>query len=72
MLVKIETYNDGEHWCARGIGRAIFTQGKTYESLLENIREAVNLHFDDRKEAPEVLLISELKSSRATAATGKR
>jgi predicted RNase H-like HicB family nuclease len=72
MLVKIETYNDGEYWCARGIGHAIFTQGKTYESLLEHIREAVNLHFDDRKEAPEVLLISELKSSRATAAAGKR
>lgn len=49
MLVKIETYFDGEHWCARGIGEDIFTQGDTLDDLFENIKEAVVIHFGDTK-----------------------
>lgn len=45
MLVKIEAYHDGEYWCARGIGEDIFVQGKTFDELIENIKEAVALHF---------------------------
>jgi predicted RNase H-like HicB family nuclease len=48
MLVKIEVYNDGDFWCARGIGEDIFTQGKTVDELYKNISEAVTLHFEDR------------------------
>ena len=44
MLVKIDTYFDGEFWCARGISEDIFTQGATYDELLKNIKEAVALH----------------------------
>jgi hypothetical protein len=47
VSVKFEVYSDGTWWCGRGIGVDIFTQGKTFEALLENIREAVQLHFDD-------------------------
>jgi hypothetical protein len=47
MLVKFEIYNDGEHWCARGIGVDIFTQGKTLDELMGNVKEAVELHFDE-------------------------
>ncbi|MEW6002467.1 MAG: type II toxin-antitoxin system HicB family antitoxin [Nitrospirota bacterium] len=47
MLVKIDTYFDGEYWCARGVNEDIFTQGKTYDELLKNIKEAVTLHFED-------------------------
>jgi len=47
MLVKAETYHDGEFWCARGIGFDVFTQGKTLDELMENVKEAVELHFDD-------------------------
>ncbi len=50
MLVKIETYFDGEFWCARGIGEDIFTQGATLDELFQNIKEAVALHFGDTKE----------------------
>ena len=46
-MVKLEAYYDGEFWCARGIGEDIFTQGRTFEELLENIKEAVALHFED-------------------------
>ena len=47
MIVKFEVYSDGTFWCARGIGVDIFTQGKTFRDLLNNIREAVKLHFED-------------------------
>jgi predicted RNase H-like HicB family nuclease len=69
MLVKIEAYHDGEYWCARGIGEDIFTQGKTFDELIENIKEAVALHFEDDKSLPDVLLLSEVKFSDATSPT---
>lgn len=64
MLVKIETYHDGEHWCARGLSHDIFTQGATYDELLVNIKEAVALHFDEEVlggKTIEVLVMSELE-----------
>ena len=30
-----------------------YTQGKTYEEALENIRDAIRLHLDDRLESGE-------------------
>lgn len=48
MLVKIEAYFDGEYWCARGTREDIFTQGKTLDELMENVKEAVSLHFEDQ------------------------
>jgi len=47
MFVKMDTYFDGEYWCARGVNEDIFTQGETYEELLKNIKEAVVLHFEE-------------------------
>jgi len=47
MLVKFEIYNDGEYWCARGIGVDIFTQGKTLDELMVNIKEAVEVHYGE-------------------------
>jgi hypothetical protein len=71
MLVKIEVYNDGESWCARGIGEDIFTQGSTVDELYKNIREAVALHFEDRTPPSEIdiLVVSELKPLYAPAAS---
>ncbi len=57
MLVKFEVYYDGEYWCARGIGADIFTQGKTLDELMENIKEAASLHFEDILETGEELKI---------------
>ena len=64
VLVKFEIYNDGEYWCARGIGVDIFTQGKTLDTLMKNIREAVEVHFDELLEKGEtikILSISEIE-----------
>jgi hypothetical protein len=71
MLVKIEVYNDGETWCARGIGEDIFTQGQTVDELYQNIREAVALHFEGELPSSDidVLIVSEMKLTHAPAAT---
>jgi len=64
VLVKFEIYNDGEYWCARGIGFDIFTQGKTLDDLMKNIREAVEVHFGELLEKGEtirILSISEIE-----------
>ena len=55
MLVKFETYNDGDFWCARGIGDDIFTQGKTLDELMKNIQEAVALHFEEELKENKVI-----------------
>ena len=73
VLVKLEIYNDGEYWCARGIGEDIFTQGKTLDELMDNIREAVELHFEDVLENGEdirILSISEIEVRSVVKATG--
>jgi hypothetical protein len=71
MLVKVEAYHDGESWCARGIGEDIFTQAETVDDLYKNIREAVELHFEDRipRSDIDILVVSELKLSHVPAAT---
>jgi len=49
MIAKIEIYNDGESWCARGIGEDIFTQGQTLDELYANIMEAVAVHYENEE-----------------------
>ena len=71
MLVKIETYFDGESWCARGIGEDIFTEGPTLDELYKNIKEAVALHFEELHEPITILTISEMKLTGAEIAAGK-
>jgi predicted RNase H-like HicB family nuclease len=64
MLVKFEIYNDGGYWYARGIGEDIFTQAKTFDERVTNLKEAVELHFEDsieRGEAVKIISISEFE-----------
>ena len=70
MLVKIETYFDGEFWCARGIGEDIFTQAKTLDELHQNIQESVSVHYGDTDEPVTILTLSEVKLANAKAPTG--
>lgn len=69
MLVKVEAYHDGQFWCARGIGEDVFTQGETFDVLLDNLKEALELHFEDQP-LPDVLLLSELNLKHAAPSTG--
>ena len=72
MLVKFEVYSDGRFWCGRGIGVDIFTQGRTLDKLMGNIREAVVLHFEEelaRGEPIRILTISECEVDPLARAT---
>ena len=69
MLVKMETYFDGEFWCARGIGEDIFTQGKTLDELYENIKEAASVHYGEIDEPLTILTLSEVKLANAKASS---
>jgi len=70
VLVKIETYFDGEFWCARGMGDDIFTQGNTLDELYQNIKEAVTVHYGEMDEPITILTLSEVKLVGAKAPTG--
>jgi hypothetical protein len=73
MLAKFEIYSDGTYWCGRGIGVDIFTQGKTLDELMENIREAVGLHFEDelgKGENIRIISISETEAGTVARAAG--
>jgi len=67
VRVKIETYFDGEVWCARGIGEDIFAQGNTLDELYQNIKEAVSVHYGEIAEPITILTLSEVKLANAEA-----
>jgi hypothetical protein len=73
MLVKFECYSDGKYWCGRGIGVYIYTQGKSLNDLMANIREAVELHFEEeltKGECSRILSISETEVGSVARASG--
>jgi predicted RNase H-like HicB family nuclease len=73
MLVKFEVYNDGEYWCARGMGIDIFTQGKTLDDVMTHMKEAVEVHFDEALTSGEeitILSISETEVRPVAKAPG--
>jgi predicted RNase H-like HicB family nuclease len=73
VLVKFEIYNDGKYWCARGMGVDIFTQGKTLDELMVNIKEAVEVHYGELLEKGEdikILSISETEVRPLAKITG--
>ena len=39
---------------ARALGESIFTEAETFETLRQQVRDAVNCHFDEGK-APKVI-----------------
>ncbi|MBN2175997.1 MAG: hypothetical protein JW731_17840 [Bacteroidales bacterium] len=44
---------------ARALGHSIYTEGETIESLKQNIREAIQCHFED--DAPKVVRLHFIK-----------
>ena len=47
MVLKVDVYNDGECWCARGVGVDILTCGETLDELIDHIKDAVACHHED-------------------------
>lgn len=69
MLVKVEAYHDGKYWCGRSID--FFTQGKTLDELMKNVREAASLHFEEtlaRGDTLDLLVMSHTELRRGKGA----
>ena len=47
MQVLFDAFWDGEYWCAKGTSHDIFTQGKSLDELIKNVKEAVEAHFGE-------------------------
>lgn len=53
-IIKADIYFDDEYYCARCLDVDVFTQGKTLDELIHNLKEAIQLYFeDDGKEAAD-------------------
>ena len=50
-MIKAEIYHDGEYYCARCLDIDVFTQGKTLDEAVANLKEAVQLHLSDDSES---------------------
>ena len=53
IIFLIEEAGEGG-FTARGLGESIFTEADTLDALRQQVREAVNCHFDEGK-APKVV-----------------
>ncbi len=54
IIFLIEDADDGG-FVAKGLDYGIYTDADTVEELRENIRDAVNCHFDENEEKPKVI-----------------
>lgn len=43
---ELEVYESDGYLCASGIGTGIYTWAKTWNKLMKNIQEAVELYYD--------------------------
>jgi predicted RNase H-like HicB family nuclease len=50
-MIKAEIYHDGEFYCAKCLDFDVFTQGKSMDEMIVNLKEAVQLHFQDDPES---------------------
>jgi len=62
----VEVYRNGRSWCARAIGADIFTQGRTLDETTRNVREAVELHYEERLREGEPITILTLTETEVT------
>ena len=56
--VKADIYFDGKYWCGRCLDIDVFTQGKTLDALVKNLKEAVALHLGSRSREYQPTIIS--------------
>lgn len=69
-IVQINIYKEKNYYHASGLNIPVVTQGKTFEELTKNIKEAVMLYFDFIKKeeknktvmTPAILLNYELQT----------
>ena len=54
LIFEVHEAEEGGFW-TRALGFDIFTQGDTWEELKANIREAIEVYFDEDEEHPHNL-----------------
>lgn len=70
--IKVIVRHDGEYYTAEGVELEIFTQGKTLDEVVDNIKKAVAVHLEDESleefglaSDPSILVMLEVDISRA-------
>jgi predicted RNase H-like HicB family nuclease len=70
-IIQINIYKEKNYYHASGLNVPIVTQGKNFEELTKNIKEAVKLYLDfkrsektvdKKKNTPAILLSCELQT----------
>ena len=58
MYELIFLVNEAEEggYIARCLGESIFTEGETLEELKDNIKEAVDCHFDEEEKQEKIIV----------------
>ena len=56
--VKADIYFDGKYWCARCLDIDVFTQGKTLDILVKNLKQAVSVHIGRRSREFQPIIVS--------------
>jgi len=56
-MIKAEIYFDGKYYCARCLDIDVFTQGKTIDEVVDNLKEAVSLHLENEN-LPETSILT--------------
>ncbi len=59
IIFLIEEAPEGGY-TARALGESIFTEGETLEEIKNNIKDAVDCHFDDDKK-PKLIRLHTIK-----------
>ena len=49
-IIKAEIHHDGEYYCGMCLDFDVFSQGKSLDELVYNLKEAIQLHFEEDKE----------------------
>jgi len=54
LIFKVHEAEEGGYW-TRALGFDIITQADTWEELKANIREAIEVYFDENEEHPQIV-----------------
>jgi predicted RNase H-like HicB family nuclease len=65
IIFLVEEADEGGY-TARAVNEAIFTEGDTLDEIRQNVREAVDCHFDDGK-APQLIRLHIVREEILTA-----
>ncbi len=70
--IKVIVRHDGEYYTAEGVELDIFTQGRTLDEVVDNIKKAVAVHLEDEDleelglaPEPSILVMLEVDVPRA-------